>query len=541
MKPANLLFGDDRRLRIADFGLARALAEAAWTEPEGVVLGTARYVSPEQAAGGALDGRSDVYSLALVLVECVTGRVPHAGDTAVASLQARIGRSIEAPPELGPLGPIVEAAGRADPAERWSAAQLGRALMAVAGDLPSPEPLTLAPALPDPAAPFDAEPSTVVAPLPGGPCRHGARRQRRVRAPTPPAGSGTCRPHLRRPRRLRHPSAAAARAAAPRADGRVGRVAQRARGSRPVPRERGRPARTRPPPPRPGPPALRSPSPVEAPARRRHRGGRWVVAALLVAALVTLGVLAASVLRGQGTPELFPVADFRGRQIDEVQASLPEGSDWQVDRVDGRRDDTRPGEVLDQDPAAGGQLEEGGVLHLTVSQGDELRAVPDLVGLPADEAAKQLAASGLVLAQPSREQWSETAPAGQVIDVVEKGQQLPKAAHVTLVVSKGPEPRTVPAVSGTPEAASRRAERPGPDRGDRGGLLRDGPLGPADRDRPAGRHPAAPRAPRSASSSRWAGGRCRCPTWSACRRPTPPTPSRRRAWWSAPTVRPTSR
>ena len=61
VKPANLLFGDDRRLRIADFGLARALAEAAWTEPEGVVLGTARYVSPEQAAGGTLDGRSDVY------------------------------------------------------------------------------------------------------------------------------------------------------------------------------------------------------------------------------------------------------------------------------------------------------------------------------------------------------------------------------------------------------------------------------------------------------------------------------------------------
>src|ERR671916_1086025 len=96
VKPANLLFGDDRRLRVADFGLARALAEAAWTEPEGVVLGTARYVSPEQAAGGSLDGRSDVYSLALVLVEAVTGEVPHRADTAIGSLRARIGRSIEA-------------------------------------------------------------------------------------------------------------------------------------------------------------------------------------------------------------------------------------------------------------------------------------------------------------------------------------------------------------------------------------------------------------------------------------------------------------
>ena len=65
IKPANLLFGDDGRLRIADFGLARALAEAAWTEPQGAVLGTARYASPEQAQGQPVDGKADVYSLGL--------------------------------------------------------------------------------------------------------------------------------------------------------------------------------------------------------------------------------------------------------------------------------------------------------------------------------------------------------------------------------------------------------------------------------------------------------------------------------------------
>ena len=57
IKPANLLFGEDGRLRIADFGLARALAEAAWTEPPGAVLGTARYASPEQAQGEPVDGK----------------------------------------------------------------------------------------------------------------------------------------------------------------------------------------------------------------------------------------------------------------------------------------------------------------------------------------------------------------------------------------------------------------------------------------------------------------------------------------------------
>jgi len=51
IKPANLLFGEEGRLRIGDFGLARALAEAAWTEPTGAMVGTARYACPEQARG----------------------------------------------------------------------------------------------------------------------------------------------------------------------------------------------------------------------------------------------------------------------------------------------------------------------------------------------------------------------------------------------------------------------------------------------------------------------------------------------------------
>ena len=103
VKPANLLFGEDGRLRIADFGLARALAEAAWTEPQGAVLGTARYASPEQAQGESVDGRADVYSLGLVLIEGVTGAVPFASDTTIATLMARVGRSVEVPDALGAL------------------------------------------------------------------------------------------------------------------------------------------------------------------------------------------------------------------------------------------------------------------------------------------------------------------------------------------------------------------------------------------------------------------------------------------------------
>src|SRR5207248_4718050 len=90
IKPANLLFDEEGRVCIADFGLARALAEASWTEPTGAVLGTARYAAPEQARGNSVDGKADVYALALVMVEAVTGRVPFAADTTVATLMARL-------------------------------------------------------------------------------------------------------------------------------------------------------------------------------------------------------------------------------------------------------------------------------------------------------------------------------------------------------------------------------------------------------------------------------------------------------------------
>src|SRR3954464_14780487 len=144
IKPANLLFGQDGRLSIADFGLARALAEAAWTVPAGAVLGTARYASPEQAKGSSVDGKSDVYSLALTLIEAVTGRVPFAADTTIATLMARVDTPVEVSTELGPLRRVLERAGRPDPAERPDAGEFALGLLAASEELARPEPLPLA-------------------------------------------------------------------------------------------------------------------------------------------------------------------------------------------------------------------------------------------------------------------------------------------------------------------------------------------------------------------------------------------------------------
>jgi len=89
IKPANLLFDEEGRVSVADFGLARALSEAAWTEPAGAVVGTARYASPELVRGEHLDSKADVYSLALVLVEALTGTVPFVADNRVRNVDGQ--------------------------------------------------------------------------------------------------------------------------------------------------------------------------------------------------------------------------------------------------------------------------------------------------------------------------------------------------------------------------------------------------------------------------------------------------------------------
>jgi beta-lactam-binding protein with PASTA domain/tRNA A-37 threonylcarbamoyl transferase component Bud32 len=131
VKPANMLFDEEGRVRVADFGVARALSSASTTDP-GTMLGTARYSSPEQAQGLQLDGRSDVYSLGLVLYEAVTGTVPFTGETPHATLQARIGSRLPVHSGLGPLAELLAAACAPAVDDRPDAAQLSERLEALA-------------------------------------------------------------------------------------------------------------------------------------------------------------------------------------------------------------------------------------------------------------------------------------------------------------------------------------------------------------------------------------------------------------------------
>ncbi len=393
LKPANLLFGDDGRLRIADFGLARALADAGATEHDGSLVGTMRYVSPEQALGTSAGPPADVYALALTLVEAVTGATPFATGDPRASLAARTTGDLEVPEELGPLRPALERAGRLDPDERADAEELGIALLAASERMARPDPLPLVGALAEAGATVAPDEATRVAPAPiAGPAVGAA-------ASSAPQGAGPTGP---------------AEGTSPGAAGGADDPPTVADGVDDDP---------------------------DAPRRRRRRRTPIVVAVVLAVLLGVGGVVGAQLLR---TPTA-EVPEVVGRSIDDLEL-LAAQHDWVLDEKKTRQNGTEPGEIVATDPAAGEQLAEGGTLVVLVSEGNELTDRPDdLVGRPVAEVLVELERAGLE--GEVTEVFDEEVPAGAVIGTDgDVDAELPRGSVVPLIVSLGPQPRIVPDV-----------------------------------------------------------------------------------------------
>ena len=170
LKPGNILFDQHGNPHIADFGLVK-IAEAAVTVTNSAIVGTPAYMSPEQARGAAqLDGRSDLYSLGIILFEMLTGTTPFDADTPIGLVVKRITdpvpRILKVKPDLPPACEAVIASALAkEPGQRFSsAAALASALTRVANESappsrPSPEDEVATVQLPPPAATGDVMPS----------------------------------------------------------------------------------------------------------------------------------------------------------------------------------------------------------------------------------------------------------------------------------------------------------------------------------------------------------------------------------------------
>jgi beta-lactam-binding protein with PASTA domain len=139
IKPHNIMVDDDRRVKVTDFGIARAGA-SQMTEA-GSIVGTAQYLSPEQARGTMVDRRSDLYSVGVVLYELLTGKVPFTGDSPVEIAMKHLSETPPAPSELNPEVPreldlIVMRALAKDPDRRYqSAEEMDADLARIAGGL----------------------------------------------------------------------------------------------------------------------------------------------------------------------------------------------------------------------------------------------------------------------------------------------------------------------------------------------------------------------------------------------------------------------
>jgi len=164
IKPANIMLSDDGRVKVGDFGIAKAAESSSDLTQEGSFIGTAKYLAPEQVEGAGVDGRTDLYSLGVVLYEMLCGRVPFEADTSSATALARLHQDPPRPRLMRPGVPrelegITMQLLARTPDERYPSATAARAALLGAGAdgvteaAPAPSPPGQAPAPPPPLPP----------------------------------------------------------------------------------------------------------------------------------------------------------------------------------------------------------------------------------------------------------------------------------------------------------------------------------------------------------------------------------------------------
>ena len=392
IKPQNIMVQPDGNVKVMDFGIARAKNSNA--DKTGAVLGTAHYISPEQAQGKELTSASDIYSLGIVMYESVTGQLPFDGPDAVSVAMKQVQEMPVLPSQINPnIDPSLEAiimrAIEKDPANRFATAQEMRSAL---NDYLAGRPVA--------SGDFNGARTAVIG-VPDVP-------------PISPA------------------YAAEKTSVMPSVDQQYG---QSGHGNgRGVDHDNGHASKS-----------------YREDATASKKGGKKgaAVAIAVVAVIAVIAVVAFALLsRGSGD---ITVPNVVGKTQAEATAAITSAG-LQVGNITEAYDEkVEAGKVISQDPKGETKANDGAKVNLVISQGGEQVTVPDLENMTAKEARAALQKLGLKDASGTAE-YSDSIDKNHVArQEPAAGSKVSKGATVTYYLSAGKEGKDVPDVKGKSE------------------------------------------------------------------------------------------
>ena len=419
IKPHNVMVLKNGSVKVTDFGIARVMSKTNTLTKE--ALGSVHYISPEQAKGGWVDNRSDLYSLSVVMYEMMTGRPPYDGESPVAVAIQHINGGAAMPSTLNPnipagLEQIIMRGMALDVKDRYaSATEMLRDMEEFRRD---PAVLFIMPKR-------QVSDATQAVDLTG-------ITQQRTTAEKAAAGQSRDSGRIR--------TAAAGTAVRHRVQSGTGRVIRSASTT-------GRHA------------AVRSRRREQEEEEKRSRITTIAIVSCCGVAIVAIIILLIAIMNGgfgSQQPDLVPVPDLTGK----VYADLPLYPDFVIEQDVPRYDENVPkGQIIEQNPVADNQVVKGTTIRVIVSLGKEplVKSMENLVGYDIERAKAFLESQGyyvLVDDEPS-DQFEE----GEVISSQpEAGAELKEGQTIKLLISSGPliKKESMPGVVGLDYATAAR-------------------------------------------------------------------------------------